>query len=227
MPNGENPEGSLKAIRRTNHPLSCLAAGFKVLHEVLPSQESTELHEVVIKLSSYTLAVDDFVMGRPQARSLKTLANQRNFVQHCLMSKHPSKTEKDLGENDSFYTACWFAAVIYSLITVFPIPHWAAPFVQLSLQIKDTISSPTIKARWAEAPSLMLWVTVMGAIAAVNLPERSWYISVLERLTNRLKITSWDDMRTELQNFLWFNSVSEPDGQRLWKEVKKSSPFSG
>jgi len=210
-----------------NHPRPGPVVGFKVLYEVLPSQDASELYEVVIKLSIYMLAVDDFVMGRPRAQSLKRLANQRNYVQHCLMLKCPDETDRDLGESQPFYSTTWLAAVIYSLITVFPIPHWTAPFAQLSLQIKNSISSLTIHTRWREASSLMLWVTVMGALAAANLPERSWYISVLERLTNRLNIASWDDMRTELQRFLWYNNVSEPDGQRLWKEIRKSSPFSG
>jgi len=214
-------------MRHMNHPHSGPVVGFKVLHEVLPSQDATELYEVVIKLSNYMLAVDDFVMGRPRAQSLKRLANQRNFVQHCLMLKCPDETDRNLGENKAFYTTSWLAIVIYSLITVFPISHQTAPFAQLSLRIKDFTSSPAIHTRWREAPSLMLWVTVMGALAAADLPERSWYISVLERLTNRLNIGSWDDMRTELQKFLWYNSVSEPDGQRLWKEIKRSSPFSG
>jgi len=73
----------------------------------------------------------------------------------------------------------------------------------------------------------MLWITTLGAISAFGLGERSWYISVLERLTNRLNMHSWHEMKIELEKFLWYDNISSSDGHTLWKEIKNSSPFSG
>ena len=231
VPIDRHPADALKAVWRRDHPLHSLAEGFQILHKVLEPEDAETLLPILVKVSRYTLAVDDFIMGRPQAQSLRMLADQRNFVQHTLMSACPVEAEVEVetetrpDNSGSFYRASWCAAMIYSLITVFPIPHRSAPFARLSRQIRGHISTPAIHARWHEAPSLMLWITVMGALGATPRPEKAWYISVLERLANRLRVTSWDDLRAQLRNFLWNHTVSDPDGQHLWKDIRKSSPF--
>lgn len=225
--NGEYDGKHLDSLPRSTHPLCTLATSFDVLHKVLPPQEATELQAVFIGLSRYTFAIDDFVMGRPQALSLRTLANMRNLTQHNLMSKYPGTADLDDESFDGFYRSCWFAAAIYSLISVFPMAHWNGPFAILVQGLKAHISSPTVQERWNEVSSLMLWITTMGAIGACGLPERSWYISVLERLVHRMNLQSWNDVKSELENFLWYDNISRPDGYTIWKEIKNSSPFSG
>jgi len=225
--NGEYFEREAEIDSQSTHPLHTLATGFDVLHRILPSKEAVELQEVFTDLARYTLEIDDFVMGRPQALTLRTLANKRNSTQHNLMSKCPEVTEVIDVLCESLYSACWHAAVIYSLISVFPMAHWNAPFAILSQRLKSHISSTMIQARWHEMPALMLWITTLGAISAFGLGERSWYISVLERLTNRLNMHSWHEMKIELEKFLWYDNISSSDGHTLWKEIKNSSPFSG
>jgi hypothetical protein len=129
-------------------------------------------------------------------------------------------------QEDLLYNLCRLAAVIYSLIIVFPLPVQTAPFAQLALQIKEKMSNKTVRARWNEAPQLMLWITLMAAIASIGLNERSWFVSTLDRLVSRLGISSWNELKGLLQDFLWFGSISDVDGADLWKEVKQSSPFS-
>ena len=184
------------------------------------------LYQVLCGLGNYTLAVDDYVEGRPEAQSLKVLADERNFVQHCLMSLTPDEETAKSEQEASLYELCRLAAIIYSLIAVFPLPVTTAPFAKLGLQIKEQISKPNIHVRWNEAPQLMLWITVMAAIASVDLSERSWFLLVLERLIGRLKLNSWAQMKEHLQDFLWFGSTSNSDGFNLWKEIEDSSPFS-
>lgn len=225
--NGEYFESEVKIDARSTHPLRTMAIGFDALHRILLSKEVVELQEVLTDLSRYTLEIDDFVMGRPQALSLRTLANKRNSTQHNLMSKCPETTDATNGMFETLYSACWHAAAIYSLISVFPMAHWNAPFAILSRRLKVHISSTVIQERWHEIPALMLWITTMGAVGAFGIDERSWYISVLERLIHRLNMQSWDEMKTELEKFLWYDNTSSSDGHMLWKEIKNSSPFSG
>ena len=220
-----NVESTLSAVRRHTHPLCDLGQGFMVLHRVLEGDKVVDLYPVLCRLSDYTLAVDDYVEGRSEAQSLHCIANERNFVQHSLMSLAPE--EQAAGEQeDPLYNLCRLAAMIYSLIVVFPLPVQTAPFAELALQVKEQMSNPTIRIRWSEAPQLMLWITVMAAIASIGLSERSWYVSILDRLVSRLRIGSWNELKGQLQDFLWFASISDVDGADLWKEVKHSSPFS-
>lgn len=219
--NGEDlDEMSKTSIPRSTHPLCALGTGFGIIDRVVPPSEAGDLCKIFADLSRYTLAIDDFVMGRPEALSLRNLANERNSTQHNLMSKYPDQSSEE------FYSSCWLAAAIYSLISVFPMAQWNAPFAILSQRLKVHMSSTTVQERWNEVPLLMLWITTMGAIGASDLPERTWYISVLERLVHRLNMKSWEDVKVELEKLLWYDSISSPDGYMIWKEIKNSSPFS-
>lgn len=236
VPVGELPERTLAAVDRAQHPLAQLGSGFRVLRDLIPEQESAE--ELLINLhnlSTYSLGVYDYVMGRPQAPSLGILADQRNFVQHSLMSmslKSNGSREEVNGE-DTFWLkeACWTSGAVYSLIAVFPIPHSKAPFGRLAKQLKQQLvyTSAHFARRWQKLSPLVLWMTFMGALASTADEEsketKAWYISVLERLVHRMQILSWDKLRDQLLKFLWFPSTSDTDGQQLWKEIHTSNPF--
>jgi hypothetical protein len=235
VPLGESPHRTLAAVSRQEHPLAQLGIGFQILRDLLPDEDDHALSFALRNLSTYSLAVDDYIMGRPQALSLGTLADQRNFVQHSLMSLRSSSDdfERD-SANDTFLLqeACWTAGVIYSLITVFPVPHSTAPFVLLSRQLKQHLvfTSAHFSRRWQKPSQLVLWMTFMGALASTADDDESkavkeWYITVLERLVHRMQILSWERLKDVLLRFLWFPSTSDTDGQQLWKEIHTSNPF--
>ncbi|OAP57589.1 hypothetical protein AYL99_08327 [Fonsecaea erecta] len=239
VPIGESPESTLATVHRPGHPLAQLGTGFRTLYNVLPSETAQELYVVVLQLSTYLLAVDDYIMGRPQAQSVLILADQRNFVQHSLMSLYSSPRDETTS-GDQIYPlrqATWCAGVVYSLTSIFPIPRAGALFAKLASRIKQHLIATTSSgdgghhegSKWREAASLMLWITFMGLLASTAHPdseaEKTWYISVLERLVHRMQILSWQRLKDQLLNFLWFPSTSDTDGQRLWREIHTSNPF--
>ncbi|OQV03894.1 hypothetical protein CLAIMM_08873 isoform 3 [Cladophialophora immunda] len=233
VPIGESPERTLATIQRRGHPLAQLGSGFQTLYDVLPSEMAQELCFVLSHLSTYLLAVEDYIMGRPQAQSMLLLADQRNFIQHRLMSMFSSP--RDSTSADEMYSlqqAAWCAGVVYSLISVFPIPPARGPFAKLAARIKQHLISTSSShdgKKWRKGASLMLWITFMGALASTadqrSEAEKTWYISVLERLVHRMQILSWQSLRAQLLNFLWFPSTSDTDGQQLWREIHTSNPF--
>ena len=174
-------------------------------------------------------------MGRSHAPLLGVLADQRNFVQHSLMSMRPVPGDTNqVSSEDTFLLqeACWTATAIYSLIAVFPISPPHAPFVHFAQQLKGYLinTSAHVSRRWQRPPQLVLWMTFMGAIASVAEDEdkhdvRAWYISVLERLVHRMDISTWEGLKEVLLNYLWFPNTSDNDGQQLWREINSSNPF--
>lgn len=207
-----------------NHTLSNLGSGFSDIPKLLESQEASKLLSAISKISKYTLEMDDYVAARLEAPVLSMLANQRDATQHALMSGCPWTWDFNTQAKSPFYLAIWSAATVYSLLVVFPIPV-ADPFARLGLQIRQHLSDPAVHDRWHEADKLLLWITFMGAIATRDSAERFWYLSVLERLTNRLRISDWPSLREELQTFLWYGKTSDADGEQLWKDVQSSNPF--
>jgi hypothetical protein len=221
-----NIAATLSDVSRETHPFCDLGKGFVALYKILSPEQVLHLYPVLCRLCDYTLAVHDYVEGTSEAQSLAVIVDERNFVQHSLMSLNHHGETGEVEEEYSLYELCRLAAIIYSLIVVFPLPVTAAPFAKLGLQIKEQISKSTVHTWWNEAPQLMLWITVMAAIASIGLSERAWFVSTLDRLIGRLKMNSWAEMKEHLQRFLWYGSTSDIDGVDLWKEIEHSNPFS-
>jgi len=223
VPMHDDVVGLLNTASRKTHPLVGLGKGFRVLPEMLghAHDEVSKLLVVLRWMIQYTFAVDDYVQSRPEAQVPRALMDQRNFVQHNLMQLMP-----DASETTDEHAMCRLARLgtfVYSLLVVFPLPAVAAPFARLSSDVIVQLSLPDVQARWNEAADLILWVTVMGAIASVGTPDRAWYLATLDRLTRQLDINSWTAMKERMKLFLWFEYTNDSDGLKLWREIEESS----
>jgi len=240
VPMHDDVVGLLNAASRKSHPLVGLGKGFRVLPDMLGQDEVSELLIVLRWMIQYTFAVDDHVEGRPEAQSLRCLMAQRNFVQHNLMLLCPADATTEMMEQDHdldhdhdhdhkhedehpIHRLARLGTLIYSLLVVFPLPAIAAPFHQLSQQVRVQLSQPSIEARWNEASDLILWASVMGAIASIGTPDRNWYLTTLDRLTRRLNINAWPSIKERLKLFLWFEYTNDSDGLKLWRDIEESS----
>lgn len=215
--------GPLTAASRKDHPLVGLGRGFRVLPEMLGQAEVSKLLIVLRWLIQYTFAIDDYEQKRPEAQAAICLADERNFVQHSLLLLSPTVLEME--EEHPMHRLCRLGTLIYSILVVFPIPSVAAPFHQLARNVQSQLSQASVQSRWTEAPELILWVTVLGAIASTGSRYREWYLTTLDRLTKRLNLVTWSAMKERLGMFLWFESTNDEDGFKLWKEMEDSSPF--
>jgi len=224
VPDGEYKADLMITTSEQDHLHSNLGTGFSEISKLLKPQDSSQLLSVVTRLSRYTLAMDDYVAARLDAPPLNRLANQRDATQHALMSSCPWTSDFKSEAKSPLHVAIWSAATVYSLLVVFPIPV-ADPFARLGQEIRLQLSDPMVYNRWHEADKLLLWITSMGAIATIDHSERFWYLSVLDRLTHRLRIADWPGLKQELQNFLWYPKTSDVDGEKLWKDLRSSNPF--
>lgn len=235
MPLANLPELTLAAVSRAAHPLAGLGSGFQILDELLPAEHAQTLVTVLQNLSTYLISVDNYIMGRSQAQSLGVLADQRNFVQHRLLSMLFAAPENatcdSLDDMASLSRACLTAAVIYSMIAVFPVPRPHTPFPRLARQLKQHLVnySDQFERKWQGLTPILLWMTFLGALASTAYQEseqdKIWYIGVLERLLYRMQIFSWQSLREQLMTFLWYPITSDADGRELWRAVHVSNPF--
>ena len=216
---------TLCTVRRPGSPFPRLGKGFQVLKTALPLEIGNSLYEVLLQLCDYTVAVHNYVEGSSRAQDLSILTDERNFVQHSLMSLEAHGQSSGPSQEQPLYEICRLAAIVYSLTVVFPIPTTTAPFTALGKHMKEVMSYEGVHAKWNETPHLMLWATVMAAIASIGSDDRSWFICILDRLMNRLMIHTWSEMKLSLQEHLWFDGTNCVDGFRLWEEIERSSPF--
>jgi hypothetical protein len=213
-------EAHLKAVGQQLRPHHRYGKGFTVLRGLLAHKRILHFYPVLQKICCYTLAVHNYVEGTSEAQTLGLMADERNYVQHCLMSLGIDRELGETGPQFSAYNICRLSTTIYALLVVFPLPPLAAPFARLGKELSDELTALAQNELWTRAPQLLSWIIVMGAIASVGSDLRSWYVSILIRYTRQLEIESWAGLKECLQDFLWFENTSDVDGADLWKEAQ-------
>lgn len=209
-------------VQSANHPLKDLGSGFFKLHGWLPAEHATKMQEIFVDMADYTRATQDFLLGPPEDRNSAIMADQRNSLQHRLMSL--KRLDEDGFYEKDVYDLCWYAAVAYSMIVVFPLSPKAAKFDRLARLIKEKMLNKIVLKTWTTGPDLVVWNTVIGALCAVGSPYRSWFVHVLQAQAQQLSISSWLELKMRLMDFLWLPLASDTDGEMLWAEVELASP---
>jgi hypothetical protein len=202
--------------------LGRLGSGFWEIWGLSTTVEGSELYGVIKHICDFTIVVENHVQGRWAPRTFTVIIDQRNFVQHSLMSL---KTKKELLDSNSIveeplYECCRLAVIAYSFLVVFPLPPVAGPFEALVAQLRMELTAIGLHNPTVPGSNLLLWILVMGAIAAIGLPERPWFLSQIRTLSTQMGIGEWKRMRDILQSFLWLSSTSDPDGLDLWIEMQ-------
>jgi hypothetical protein len=202
-----------------------LGTGFLDVCESSTAAELHDLWKVIQQMCEFTIIVENHVQGRWTPRTFTMLIDQRNFVQHSLMSL---KTKQELYDNDSvviepLYECCRLAVIVYSFLVIFPIPPVAGPFEALAQQLGAEFTTVNLHDQNLSTSKLLLWVLMMGAIAAIGLPERRWFLSHIQTLSAHMGIAKWEEMKEILQLFLWLPSTSDPDGRDVYIEMQEDA----
>jgi hypothetical protein len=121
---------------------------------------------------------------------------------------------------DVLYESTRLATYIYALLITFPFSANMAPFDDLTALLRNEVSVLDTLDLCIEDIKLLVWVLVMGAVAAIDTVERIWFVSMLRQVVGAVEIGSWEEMRDLLGRFLWLGSTSDVDGRVLWGEVE-------
>jgi hypothetical protein len=175
---------------------------------------------VLQELADLTTIIDNHCRGSKFISDITVLIDHRNTVQHNLLSL-PKGDELEPGEISSvcLYDAIRLAAVIYSAAVTFPLPPLTGIFRKLATELKIVVDESKSDRCWQLCPKTLLWILVMGGIAATNAPERIWYIQNLSVVSSALRFLNWDEAADEFSNYLWLESACDAGGRLLWMEV--------
>jgi hypothetical protein len=207
---------SLLAYRRPDHPLKQMGSGFDAIARLDSSRASLDLQKALDYLSLYSLGVDDYTAGRDTGSSLPVLAEQRNFVQHKIMTLMNVRVTQTPDDDERIIAVSYLAGVIYSLLCVFPLP--GAPLRSIVQRIKSHFMLYNFSHELERAPQLITWILCMTGIASAGQPERSWVITQLISMLVGQQVDTWEDVGQSLQRFLWLPRTNERDGMILWNE---------
>jgi hypothetical protein len=158
--------------------------------------------------------------------SVTTLVDKRNLVQYRLLALPPSEEMAYMfRKSHPNYEPCRVAMLIYGMGVVFPISK-AAPMSQLVGDLYVALEQSGLKAStWTNCNWLLLWILMVGAIAAECSRERRWFIVQLGQVAARKSLSSYDEVREQLARILWLPEACETAGRGIWQEVEGLSGY--
>ena len=185
---------------------------------------TNEIALVLVAMQRYERSIQLFVDGAFPDSDLARFCDERNLIQHTLLSQPSHKDPTALSRAGSIYEPIRLAVSIYSLTVIFPLPPQTAPIITLTGQLKSALRDTNTKSTWSsshQAQRLLVWILVVGGVAARDVPEdRAWFVVALAKLTSHKGIKSFDDLKKHvLSRVVWLDRACDAAGKLLWAEV--------
>jgi hypothetical protein len=183
--------------------------------------------QVLDLIGAFTLVVDCHLQGKPFGLKLGAIGRTRTAVQQRLLLL-PTAEELSMPwslskPKPNIYECCRLTALIYSIAVVFPVPNSHSVLQELGRRFMIEIGVLDIKTFGIELGGVLLWMLVLGGIAALDTPERHWFASQLAWIVRRLDIDDWEGVEDILGSFLWLDSACSQGGRLLWSESMAAS----
>lgn len=180
---------------------------------------------VFVEMAETTLAIDDYLQGRHGSLAIDTIASKRNSVQQRLLYlPRVCDAQLDVDESDpsnAIYDCCGLAALIYSVAVIFPISTPEYILGTLVQRLKSNLELSIDQDCWVGLEDLFLWVLVLGGIAAVEQPQRSWFVDQMTIITVARSLGNFEAVLDILESFLWLESACGMSGRMFWAEAVK------
>lgn len=159
--------------------------------------------------------------------NVSLLADQRNLVQHHLLSVPPAAEVESCFSQPTHattYEACRLAAQIFGVGVIFPIPAQSTPLHRLASQLQSVLRQPGPAALWSSPDTriALIWGLTLGGIAAYDAPTRPYFAISLGETARLSNLTTWSDVKYILQMMLWYDEACDAAGEDLWLESAKS-----
>jgi hypothetical protein len=109
--------------------------------------------------------------------------------------------------------------MIFSIVVIYPIPNTCDVLQTLVRQLTANLEVMDIENLSVDYSRVLLWILVLGGIAALGKSERPWFVSKLSLIGVNILKLEWDGVEDILKSFLWLESACSPGGRRLWGEA--------
>lgn len=176
--------------------------------------------QVLDSMGAYTLAITYYLQGKPFSLGLGEINRTRLAVQHRLVLLPASEELSTVpSSKPNIYECCRLAALIFGVAVVYPIPNPHNVLLELVRRLKTAIECLDIGTFRTNLSGVLVWMLVLGGIAASDKPERPWFVSQLALIVRRLDIIEWNSIEDTLESFLWLESACGQGGRELWDEA--------
>jgi hypothetical protein len=185
---------------------------------------SPELVEVFQAMKIYTSMLEAYIDGSSLEPDLSKFCDQRNLLQHQLMSLLSADKISGLSlQEKQVYEVCRISGIIYSIGVIFPLPDLTIPLTSLSRTLKHhlQVCDLNLYLLLTDLIDIFLWAITMGGVAATGTHERAWFVKSLKRQAVAVQLSQWSDLKQSLKRILWLDSACDKAGQQLWSEAEQ------
>ena len=180
---------------------------------------NNKLYELYLEACHVTVALDQYNRGTRGRPNLQDLLAARNRIQHSFCSVPPvPNVESDI--RVALSETCRIAGLIFADMVILPLPYNSGVKPRLARQLRMVLESPSAKTCWSspEYGGLVMWVVLIGSIAATLTEDRSWFLGQLRLLVDDQKL-DWYGFRELMRTFLWWDFAFEVPAGRIWTEM--------
>ncbi|KMP09206.1 hypothetical protein DIZ76_016887 [Coccidioides immitis] len=176
--------------------------------------------DVLQNMRDYSNVVNLYSQGVLPNLELASIADRRNWIQYSLLSL-PSIYELDEQsiQHHKTYEVCRLAAMIYSMLVIFPLPATNRPFKRITSMTRAALAESEPLTAWGPAGEMLLWSLVLGGMAARNTPDRGWFADKLVEVLASGGPSTWEELKEVMVQVMWMDSVCDMGGRAFWEEV--------
>ncbi|KAI7172010.1 hypothetical protein KC316_g10930 [Hortaea werneckii] len=186
----------------------------------LPSHALT----VMIRLATIDRYMAACRSHRLQPDGQESLIATRNAVQHALLSlptwESLAKEEQAYG-NKRAYECCFQTAALYSNAVIMGFPPHLGWHVNIVHNLRSIIGPGPVKEWDGNMHDLLIWSLSVGALASFRSPERSFFEDCLKSIMKLRRITSWPQVQSILEEFLWSDVACRHGAAVLWASIRE------
>lgn len=179
-----------------------------------------DVMDTFISLGDFSATLDAYCTGKIPNLDLDDILDSRAVVMHKLLSLPPTVQPADLSTSPcafidsdtclSIYQACRWAAQLYGIMVVFPIPRsrWARGHAISRIQRHLSSFRPGKETRqfW----KLEMWCVTVAGSSSYSKDQRQWFGERACLLAQYLDVHSWQEIEAMLGDFAWVSNVCKP-----------------
>jgi hypothetical protein len=172
-------------------------------------------------------SLQNFVISAEHYHSrLNTESEYDNFegtltvVEYKLASsRRPSVLPADPGARYHLQEAARLAGFLFVSIFIRKLPPLVLVHVELMGQMKSLLEGEVLHSLQVSTAAVTLWVMFMGAIVAVNRPERLWFLERISKLLREGRMRRWEEVESSLEQIVWSRLLTAIPIRLLREEI--------
>lgn len=214
--------GHLRSIRANPHMTSSFKAD--IVQVLGPASELKEMLLTVIDDAQLCIELTEVIVdGNKIGLHDSYLWDARKWVQYQALNLPDSPSwGADVWnrQQEHLYEIMRLALNIYTLVAIFPLPAFTAPFDDLALPLLSEFGALQ-QEKTASELAILMWACVVGALASTGTARYNGFVLHGRHLLQPLKIVSWTGLQQFIHGTLWYPEVSDLEGQHFWRALQE------